>query len=187
MMHVLRKKFFVPSTTMRILMFLWVLSAGFSYSSAQYILKDHRDSIGEPQLFSTVEELSDSFYSKLRFQHERTIQLFIPSVGAMARAMDSMNLKYTEAELAIKTEIIQKNVERKYKKILKRAKRDNILFKKFERTNTKYDYGSSEEGYEFCYVTIQCARRSKEMTVYFLAIKLDHHWYLGDELSIYWD
>ena len=50
--------------------------------------------------------------------------------------------------------------------------------------NTMIEYGVHEDGHHYAYVNLNCFRKSKEVTISFLAIKLGEKWYLGDELRL---
>lgn len=167
--------------------FIVTLCMSSLYASSQiYVLKDHRDSTGERELFDSLPIMVDSFWSKLRFMESKIMKNFTPTFAHLKAAFDTLGVEYNQADLLIKQQLIEKKMTRKLHKSLKKAKKNKVKFKRFSKEKTNYNYGISKEGYEFCYVTIACKKKKTELNVKFLAMKLDGQWFIGDELSIYW-
>ena len=168
----------------RLLMAL-VLVTFMAYSHGQiYVLKDHRDSIPEQSLYDSLPVMADSFYQSLLMQNVRTIKNFVPTVSHLKSTFDTLDVKYNRADVLMKQQIMQKKLEHTYGKILKRAAKRKLTFKRYAVADKKFTYGSDANGNEFCYVTYSCKKNRKTMEISYLAIKLNGCWFVADELSI---
>lgn len=162
-----------------------LLMALFVSSQGQiYVLKDHRDSIPEQSLYDSLPIMTDSFYQSLLMQNVRTIKNFVPTVSHLKSTFDTLDVKYNRADVLMKQQIMQKKLERSYSKILKRAEKRKLTFKRYSVVDKKFTYGKDANGNEFCYVTYICKKNRKKMEISYLAIKLNGCWFVADELSI---
>ena len=157
-------------------------------SQAQiYVLKDHRDSFATELRYDSLPTLCDSFFSKVKLQDSRIIKQFVPTLESLKASIDTNATGFKESDLVFRQEFIQKKLEKLYAKSLKQAKKDNIKFKFYELSKKQYQFGKSEDGNEFCYVTLTCVKKKKTLNIRFLAIRLDGAWYMADDLSLVWD
>ncbi|MBR9860247.1 hypothetical protein GYB22_05775 [bacterium] len=149
-----------------------------------YVLKDHRDTVHPQHLFDTLPELCDSFFAQLKNQDIKDIKKFVPEVGFLDSMYDTMNIESNAANTVYRQQIIQRKLEMQYKKMIKRAEKENINLKKLELDRHELKYAADDKGNEFCFVTIHCKRNKREYEVRFTAIKLNGKWFIGDDLTI---
>ena len=150
-----------------------------------YVLKDHRPDSAKPAyLYAELPELCDSFFSSLKYEDITTINAYIPEKSYLKATFDTMDIEYNETRLLVRHQNLQFNLQKQYKKLLKKAAKQKLKLKYLEKQKIEYEYGTDDKGNQFCYVTLFCNKRKREYEVKFLAIKLIDKWFIGDELSM---
>ncbi|MEY2924426.1 MAG: hypothetical protein RLZZ337_974 [Bacteroidota bacterium] len=148
------------------------------------MLKDHRPDTAKPAyLFETLPELCDSFFSKLKYEDATTINAFIPEKNYLKATFDTLDIEYNETRLTVRHQNLAFNLQKQYKKLLKKAAKQKLKLKHLEKQKVDYEYGKDEKENEFCYVTFYCNKRKTEYEIKFVAIRLIDKWFIGDELS----
>ncbi len=170
----------------RSLIILSLLLASLVSSAQVYVLKDHRDSFPADLIYDSLPTLCDSFYSKMRFQDVGIIKQFSPTLDYLKSSIDTVASGLKESDLIYRQKFIQQNLEKTYSKILKKAAKDNIRFKHYTLDKKQFQFGKTEDGNDFCYVTLKCSKKTKTLEVRFLAMKFNGAWFMVDELSIVW-
>ncbi len=151
-----------------------------------YVLKDHRpDTTPKIQkLYDDLPELCDSFFSQLKFEEISRITAFLPEKSYLKATFDTLAINYNEANLLVKHQNLQLNLQKQYKKVLKQAAKHKLKLKHLEMKKVNYSYGKDDKGNEFCYVSMICNKRKYEYEIKFVAIKLLEKWFIVDELSM---
>lgn len=151
-----------------------------------YVLKDHRpDTTPKVQkLYDNLPELCDSFFSQLKFEEVERITVFLPEKSYLKATFDTLDINYNEANLLVKHQNLQFNLQKQYKKMLKKAEKHKLKLKHLEKQSVNYAYGKDDKGNEFCYVSMICNKRKFEYEIKFVTIKLLEKWFIADELSM---
>ena len=108
---------------------------------------------------------------------------FVPEVRYLKSTFDTLAIEYREEQVIYRQQLLYRNLQKDYKKILKYADRSKLTMRRLEKGGVRYDYGQNEEGHKFCYVTTEFKKRKHIYELKYLAIMLNGHWFLGDDLS----
>jgi hypothetical protein len=163
---------------------LTVFALATLLSTAQiYVLKDHRDTVKPNILFDTLPVLCDSFFQQLKYKDIGTIKAFVPGFAFIKQTLDSHGVEYKDGDALYRQQKMQHSLEFQYKKALKHASKMDVKLEKLTHVNNTLEYGTDDKGNEFCFVSINCAKRKREYAFSFLAIKLNDKWFLGDDLK----
>ena len=166
--------------------FLFILVLVSLLVNAQlYVLKGQRQdsSAFNCILHKELPALCDTFYKAIAQMNPEIIKPFVPDVKFLKGTFDTMNIEFRNDQVIFKHQMILRNLQRDYRKILKTTDRLKINFKKLTRTDLNYDYGKDEKENQYCYVTQYYQRRKHKYTLSFIAIMLNGHWFVGDELK----
>jgi hypothetical protein len=150
-----------------------------------YVLKGQRQdsSAFNCILHKELPALCDTFYKAIAQMNSEIIKPFVPDVKFLKGTFDTMDIEFRNDQVIFKHQMILRNLQRDYRKILKTTNRLKINFKKLTRTDLNYDYGKDEKGNQYCYVTQYYQRRKHKYTLSFIAIMLNGYWFAGDELK----
>lgn len=157
-----------------------------AYSQAQlYVLQDHRpDSAAQYNvLYDSLPAMCDTFYRAFVTEDLSNLKPFVPQLKYLRKTFDTMDIEYRPEQVVYRQQLMLRLLQKDYKKVLKYAKRNKINLKKIEQGEREYDYGKDEDGNRYCYVTVNAIRRKHTYELKYLAIMLNGHWFVGDELS----
>ncbi len=150
-----------------------------------YTLKDpQKDSIDMEVLYDSLPVMCDSFYAMLLREDLVEMKNFVPRMKYLKSTFDTMAIEYREEQVVYRQQMLLRNLQKEYKKILKYAKQSKLNIKRLEKGKTTYDYGRDEQGNKYCYVTVLCYKNKMEFELKYLAILLNLHWFVGDDLKL---
>ena len=167
-----------------LVLFIFVLVS--AYSQAQlYVLKDHRPDSADRYnvVYDSLPAMCDTFYRAFLTQNLQNLKPFVPQVKYLRATFDTMSIEYRPEQVVYRQQLMFRLLQKEYKKALKYAERNKINLKKIERGETKYKYDKDEDGNRFCYVTVTATRRKHTYELKYLAIMLNGHWFVGDDLK----
>ena len=126
--------------------------------------------------------------SRLKFKLEdvSVIALFVPTDSFLWSMFDTSEVQYKASDIALQQRRIQGDLEKDYQKMLRKTAKKKIKLRSYSLLKKEYKYGKDDKGNEFCYVTLKCAKKKKELNITFLALKLKDAWFLVDELYASW-
>lgn len=156
------------------------------YSPAQlYVLQDHRPDTAEKinVVYDSLPALCDTFYRAFITENLSNLQPFVPQVRYLRATFDTMAIEYRPEQVVYRQQLMLRLLQKDYKKALKYAERNKINLKKIEPAGRTYRYGKDDDGNRFCYVTVKAIRRKHTYELRYLAIMLNGHWFVGDELT----
>lgn len=150
-----------------------------------YVLKGQRPDTSAFNciLHKKLPALCDTFYKAIADMNPEIIKLFVPDVKFLKGTFDTMDIEFRNDQVIFKQQMILRSLQRDYRKIVKTADKLKINLEKLTRTNLDYNYGKDEQGNQYCYVTQYYQRRKHKYTLSFIAIMLNGHWFVGDELK----
>ncbi|PCJ64594.1 MAG: hypothetical protein COA58_12720 [Bacteroidetes bacterium] len=163
-----------------------ILIGFFATSQGQlYVLKDHRPDSNEhyQQLFDSLPEMCDSFYITFLKKDLGGMKKFVPQVKYLRATFDTMSIEYREDQVIYRQQMILRNLQKDYRKILKNSEKSKLKLKRIERGKTQYNFGKDDDNNRYCYVTVNCKRRKHQYELKYLAILLNGSWFVGDELN----
>lgn len=150
-----------------------------------YTLKDpKKDSADMEVLYDSLPIMCDSFYAMLLKEDLGEMKNFVPRLKYLKSTFDTMAIEYREEQVVYRQQLLLRNLQKDYKKILKYADQSKLGLKRLEKEKTLYDFGRDEQGNKYCYVTVLCKKNKKEYELKYLAIMLNGHWFVGDELTL---
>jgi hypothetical protein len=155
-------------------------------ASAQlYVLKDHilDSNANRPILYRSLPKMCDTLYKAFIREDLAGLKPFVPEVRYLKSTFDTLSIEYREEQVVYRQQLLYRSLQKDYKKIIKYAKKSKINFSRLEKGEVAYNYGKNEEGYEYGYVTTEFKKRKHIYELRFLAIILNGHWFLGDNLS----
>ena len=149
-----------------------------------YVLKDSAQQKPDTQqLYTTLPEMCDSFYATFISNDMAGFKKFTPRVKYLKETFDTLAIEYREEQVLYRQQMLLRNLQRSYKKITKYTEKNKIKLNKIENSGTDYRYGEDEQKNRYCYITVYCTRKKHEYELKYLAIQLNGHWFVGDELS----
>ena len=157
-----------------------------AYGRAQlYVLKDHRPDTTEKTntIYDSLPAMCDTFYRAFLTQNLSNLKPFIPQVKYLRATFDTLAIEYRREQVLYRQQLMLRLLQKDYKKALKYAEKNNINLKKIVLGESSYDYGKDEKGNRYCYVTMRQTRRKNTYELKYLAIVLNGHWFVGDELT----
>ena len=157
----------------------------FGSAHAQiYVLKDSSQLYPDTQqLYTSLPEMCDSFYATFISNDMTGFKKFTPRVKYLKETFDTLAIEYREEQVLYRQQMLLRNLQRSYKKITKYTEKNKIKLNKIENSGTDYRYGEDEQKNRYCYITVYCTRKKHEYELKYLAIQLNGHWFVGDELS----
>ena len=135
-------------------------------------------------LYDSLPIMCDSFYVMLLREDLTKMKNFVPRMKYLKSTFDTMSIEYREEQVVYRQQMLLRNLQKDYKKILKYSEQSNLNIKRLEKEKTIYDYGQDEQENKYCYVTVLCKKNRKEYELKYLAILLNGHWFVGDELKL---
>ena len=157
-----------------------------AYGQAQlYVLKDHRPDTAEKinVIYDSLPAMCDTFYRAFLTQNLSNLKPFIPQVKYLRATFDTLAIEYRREQVLYRQQLMLRLLQKDYKKALKYVEKNNINLKKIVLGESSYDYGKDEKGNRYCYVTMRQTRRKNTYELKYLAIVLNGHWFVGDELT----
>ena len=156
-----------------------------SASAQLYVLKDHivDSNANRPVLYDSLPKMCDTLYRAFIKEDLSGLKPFVPEVRYLKSTFDTLAIEYREEQVVYRQQLLYRSLQKDYKKILKYAERSKITIRRLEKGEVIYNYGKNEEGHEYCYVTTEFKRKKHSYELKYLAIMLNGHWFLGDELS----
>ena len=155
----------------------------YQLSAQIYVLKDHRPQIDEVDYYNSLEELSDSLLKRFKAEDIPGIELITPDTNALRYSLDSNYVEYATSDLLTRRGQIKSRIRSSLRKQFKAYRKDKVILSQFTKDKLTYKYGTNAQGNEFCYVTIKCSRKKRKLHITYLALKIQGHWFLGDEIS----
>ena len=164
----------------------FIFTLGVCVLQAQlYTLKDpKKDSMNMEVLYDSLPIMCDSFYVMLLREDLTEMKKFVPRMKYLKSTFDTMAIEYREEQVVYRQQMLLHNLQKDYKKILKYSEKSRLNIKRLEKGKTIYDYGRDEQENKYCYVTVLCTKNGKEDELKYLAILLNGHWFVGDELKL---
>lgn len=161
-----------------------ILLAGSSQAQL-YVLQDQRPDSADKYnvLYDSLPAMCDTFYRAFLTQDLSNLKPFVPQLKYLKQTFDTMAIEYRPEQVVYRQQLMLRLLQKDYKKVLKYAERNKINLKKIENVEREYDYGKDDDGNRFCYVTVTAKRRKHTYELKYLAIMLNGHWFVGDELS----
>ena len=135
-------------------------------------------------LYDSLPIMCDSFYVMLLREDLTEMKKFVPRVKYLKSTFDTMAIEYREEQVVYRQQMLLRNLQKDYKNILKYSEQSNLNIKRLEKGKTIYEYGQDEQENKYCYVTVLCKKNRKEYELKYLAILLNGHWFVGDELKL---
>jgi len=135
-------------------------------------------------LYDSLPIMCDSFYVMLLREDLTEMKKFVPRMKYLKSTFDTMAIEYREEQVVYRQQMLLRNLQKDYKKILKYSEQSNLNIKRLEKEKTRYEYGRDEQENKYCYVTVLCKKNRKEYELKYLAILLNGHWFVGDELKL---
>jgi hypothetical protein len=170
---------------MRLLFSLLVWSLCCVAQAQVYKLKNAtKDSVIVQLLYDSLPRMCDSFYVLCGSEKMEDFKNFVPDIKYLRATFDTLAIEYREEQVVYRQQMLLRNLQKDYKRVLKFAKKEKLKISKLEKGNTDYDFGKDAKGNEYCYVTVTCMRRKKEYELKYLAIRLNKKWFVGDELKL---
>ncbi len=158
----------------------------WAYSHAQlYVLKDHRPDTAEKfnVIYDSLPAMCDTFYRAFITENLSNLKPFVPQVKYLRSTFDTMAIEYRPEQVVYRQQLMLRLLQKEYKKALKYTERNKVNLKKIEPTERAYKYGKDDDGNKYCYVTVKAVRRKHTYELRYLAIMLNGHWFVGDELT----
>ena len=164
----------------------FIFTLGVCVLQAQlYTLKDpKKDSMNMEALYDSLPIMCDSFYVMLLREDLTKMKRFVPRMKYLKSTFDTMAIEYREEQVVYRQQMLLCNLQKDYKNILKYSEQSNLNIKRLEKGKTIYEYGQDEQENKYCYVTVLCKKNRKEYELKYLAILLNGHWFVGDELKL---
>ncbi len=135
-------------------------------------------------LYDSLPIMCDSFYVMLLREDLTEMKKFVPRMKYLKSTFDTMAIEYREEQVVYRQQMLLRNLQKDYKNILKYSEQSNLNIKRLEKGKTIYEYGQDEQENKYCYVTVLCKKNRKEYELKYLAILLNGHWFVGDELKL---
>tara|TARA_B110000902_G_C13866872_1_gene421302 strand:+ start:42 stop:569 length:528 start_codon:yes stop_codon:yes gene_type:complete len=157
-----------------------------AYGQAQlYVLKDHRPDTAEKinVIYDSLPAMCDTFYRAFLTQNLSSLKPFVPQVKYLRATFDTLAIEYRPEQVLYRQQLMLRLLQKDYKKALKYAEKNKIHLKKIVLGESSYDYATDEKGNRYCYVTVLLTRRKNTYELKYLAIVLNGHWFVGDELT----
>jgi hypothetical protein len=167
---------------MRLFIPLLVILIFCSTYGQVYKVQD-KDSLNKQVLYDSLPMMCDSFYAMFIQEKLSGLTDFVPDVKYLKATFDTMDIAYRYEQVVYRQQLLLRNLQKDYKKILKRCERNKIALHKLEVERTEYDYGKDEKGNRYCYITVHCKRRKNTYELKYLAIRLNGTWFVGDDLK----
>jgi hypothetical protein len=127
--------------------------------------------------------MCDTLYKAFVKEDLTGLKPFVPEVRYLRTTFDTLSIEYREEQVIYRQQLLYRSLQKDYKKILKYANKSKINFRRLEKGEVSFSYGKNDEGHEYCYVTTELKKRKQNYELKYLAIMLNGHWFLGDELS----
>ena len=164
----------------------FIFTLGVCALQAQlYTLKDPKKDITNMEvLYDSLPIMCDSFYVMLLREDLTEMKKFVPRMKYLKSTFDTMAIEYREEQVVYRQQMLLRNLQKDYKNILKYSEQSNLNIKRLEKGKTIYEYGQDEQENKYCYVTVLCKKNRKEYELKYLAILLNGHWFVGDELKL---
>lgn len=161
------------------------LLTGITARAQLYVLKDHilDSNANRPVLYDSLPKMCDTLYRAFIREDLAGLKPFVPEARYLKSTFDTLAIEYREEQVVYRQQLLYRSLQKDYKKIIKYAKKSKLNMRRLEKGTVTYNYGKNEEGYEYCYVTTECKKRKHAYELKFLAIILNGHWFLGDDLS----
>ncbi|MFY0644156.1 MAG: hypothetical protein JXR19_06795 [Bacteroidia bacterium] len=168
---------------MRIICFILFLGVLTGKGIGQvYVLQDHRPQIDEVDYYDSLQELSDSVYHRFINEDIAGIEMITPDTNALRYSLDSTYQEYATSDLLTRRAQIKIRLNKSLRQQYKSYRKNKVILGQFKKDKLTYKFGITPQGNEFCYVTIRCSRKKRKLNITFLALKIQGHWFLGDEL-----
>lgn len=150
-----------------------------------YVLKNQRPDTSKYKciLHKDLPVLCDTFYKAMVQLDFENLKPFVPDVKFLKETFDTFDIDFRNDQVLYRQQMILRGLQRDHRKILKTIAKLDVNLKKLIRTELDYDYGKDEEGNQYCYVTQYYQRRKHSYSISFIAIKLNNHWFVGDDLK----
>ncbi len=134
--------------------------------------------------FETPEQLADTVWWILQQKNSKVLVELIPNMEVIQSSLDSFQIKTNPQAVKIKYNTILVRVTKQLKFLTAKAKINKLNFKTCEKKNLKIEQGLDDKGHKFAYITIACQKNKREFAIKFVALNLNHYWYLVDELAL---
>lgn len=157
------------------------------YGHAQlYVLQDHRPDTAEKinVIYDSLPAMCDTFYRAFLTQNLSSLKPFVPQVKYLRATFDTLAIEYRPEQAIYRQQLMLRLLQKDYKKALKYAEKNKINLKKIVPGESTFDYAKDEKGNRYCYVTVPLVRRKNRYELKYLAIVLNGHWFVGDELLL---
>lgn len=165
------------------------LLVGLSISgfAQPYVLKDHRPDSNANLLvtYDSLPILIDTFFRSLSQEDLATMKDFVPDMKYLKYTFDTLNVDYNLQMVVSRQQMILRGLQKDYKKILKKAKKDKLKLKRLVVDTVDYEFGEQER-YKYCYVTVHCVKKKKKYDMKFLTMELLGNWFIADEFYLEW-
>jgi hypothetical protein len=141
----------------------------------------------KPERFSKFDSLPllvDSFFTEFKKKDYPLINKFIPDMAYIKIIFDTFDVEYNAQKLAFRQQRYLRTAQVRYKKLQKKLKKKDYTPEKFVLDRIGYSYGVTDKEIEYCYVTLYCKQRKKEVEIRFLAVLLNGLWFVGDEFYL---
>ncbi len=158
-----------------------------AYGNAQlYVLQDHRSDTAEKinLTYDSLPVMSDTFYRAFLTQNQSNIKPFVPQVKYLRATFDTLAIDYRFEQVLYRQQLMLRLLQKEYKKALKQVEKNNVNLKKLEKGKSSFKYAKDEKGNRYCYVSVPLTRRKNRYELKYLAIMLNGHWFVGDELIL---
>ena len=146
---------------------------------------DEADTIKPKQWkFETSRQLADTAWWALQQKTKSELISLLPTIDVITTTLDSLLIKTNPQVIKIKYNTILAKINKQVKVLNAKAKVNKIKLKTCEKGNVKIEEGQDDKGNVFAYITIGSHKNKRDFVIKFVALYLNHSWYLVDELEL---
>jgi hypothetical protein len=127
--------------------------------------------------------MSDTLLRAIFREELTSLKPFVPEAKYLKATFDTLAIEYREEQVIYRQQLLYRSLQKDYKKILKYTEKSKLKLRRLEKGEVTYAYGVNEEGHRYCYVSTELKKRKHMYELKYLAIMLNGHWFLGDDLS----
>lgn len=158
-----------------------------AYGQAQlYVLQDYRSDTAKKVnvIYDSLPAMCDTFYRAFLTQDLSNLRPFVPQLKYLRATFDTLAIEYRTEQVLYRQQLMLRLLQKDCRKVFKYVAKEKMNLKKMVQEECSYNYAKDEKGNRYCYVTVKLTRRKKVYKLKYLAIVLNGHWFMGDDLTL---
>jgi hypothetical protein len=128
-----------------------------------YVLKDHRPHDDEVDYYDALPELADTLFLRFVKEDVESMELMTPDTNALRVHLDSLYKQGRSPDLVNRRSQIKHRLKLNLQKQYKHYRKAKVSLNQYKKQNVVYNYAKTDEGNEFCYVTIICTKKKRKL------------------------